>query len=67
MFTRHGRFVYFVKRNDGFLADDATEEFIWQLDHNGGAIAEILRTTKRTTYHIQGFNSAPGWYYWLHN
>ena len=64
---RNGRFVYFVLPHTSLLADDATSEFIWQLDNNGGAIETILSTTKRGTYHIQHLNSAPGWYFWMHN
>lgn len=64
---RNGRFVYFVMPHRSFLADDATREFIWQLDWTGGGIEEILRTTKRNTYHIQHLSSAPGWYFWMHN
>ena len=64
---RNGRFVYFVMPHRSLLADDATREFIWQLDRAGGGIQEILRTTKRNTYHIQHFSSAPGWYFWMHN
>jgi hypothetical protein len=64
---RNGRYVYFVLPHSSFLADDATREIIWQCEHNGGAIEEILRTTKRNTYHIQEFSSARGWYYWEHN
>jgi hypothetical protein len=64
---RNGRFVYFVLPPTGFLADDATSEFIYQLDGNGRAIEEILSTTRRTTYHIQQLHSSHGWYYWKHN
>jgi len=64
---RNGRFVYFVLPHQSFLADDATREFIWQLDRNGEGVEEILRTTKRNTYHIQHLTSAPGWYFWMHN
>ena len=41
---RNGRFVYFVLEHTGFLADDATSEFIWQLDRDGSAIETILST-----------------------
>lgn len=64
---RNGRFVYFVMPHRSLLADDATREFIWQLDRDGGGVQEILRTTKRNTYHIQHLSSAPGWYFWMHN
>jgi hypothetical protein len=64
---RNGRLVYFVLTNTSLLADDATSEFIYQLDNDGGAIEEILRTTHRNTYHIQHLSSAPRWYYWMHN
>jgi hypothetical protein len=64
---RNGRFVYFVLPPTSFLADDATSEFVWQRDNGGRAIEDILQTTRRTTYHIHHFNSAPGWYFWLHN
>ena len=64
---RKGRFVCFVMPPRGFLADEATCEFIHNLDEQGGIVEEILRTTKRTTYHVQSFITAPGWYYWMHN
>lgn len=64
---RNGRFVYFVMPPTSFIADDATCEFIYNLDGKGGVVEEILRTTKRTTYHIQYFTTSPGWYYWMHN
>ncbi len=64
---RNGRFVYFVLAPRGFLADEATREFFYQLDNNGHAIEDVLRTTNRTTYHIQHIPSAPRWHYWLHN
>ena len=64
---RNGGRIHFVMANQGFLADDGAEEFIWLFDWNGKGVEDILRTTKTTTYHFQHFNSTPGWYYWLHN
>ena len=64
---RNGRFVYFVLAPTGFFADEATREFFYQLDNNGHAIEDVLRTTNRTTYHIQHIRSAPRWYYWFHS
>jgi hypothetical protein len=64
---RNGRFVYFVLAPTSFLADDATCEFFYQLDNDGSAIEDVLKTTRRYTYYIQHLNSAPRWYYWMHN
>ena len=64
---RNGRLLYFVLEHTSILADDATSEFIYQLDNNGGTIEEVMKLTKRKTYHIQHMMSAPGWYYWMHN
>lgn len=64
---RNGQFVYFVVPSRSFLPDDATEEFVHQLDGGPYAVEDILRTTRRVTYHIQHLPSAPVWYYWMHN
>ncbi len=64
---RNGRLLYFVLEHTSILADDATSEFIYQLDNNGGTIEEVMKLTKCNTYHIQHMTYAPGWYYWMHN
>ncbi len=64
---RNGRLLYFVLEHTSILADDATSEFIYQLDNNGGTIEEVMKLTKRKTYHIQHMKSADRWYYWMHD
>ena len=64
---RNGRLLYFVLQHVSILADDATSEFIYQLDNTGGTIEEVMKLTKRKTFHIRHMTSAPGWYYWMHD
>ena len=64
---RNGRFVYFVLTPNCFIGDCVIGEFIWQRDDGRTAIEEILRTTKRNTYHILHFHSVRRWYYWSHD
>lgn len=64
---RNGRFIYFVVSSNCFIGECVTSEFIWQVDNGSPAIEEILKTTKRRTFHILRFHSAGGWYFWEHD
>ena len=60
---RKGRFLFFQLRPSWI--DDASQEFVWQLDWEGGAVNELCRRDG-TVYQIYTLRK-PGWIFWMHN
>lgn len=64
---RRGRLLHFVLPKTDVGGDEATPEFVYNLDKRGGVVEEVVHATDRYTYHVQPYAASPHWYYWVHN